>query len=85
MQQLGSDMVEIQKVPGGWEEAKQMQKLQKEQLLKDVDDEYRWLQCNADARKTRAIQPTRADGRSNQVKEDKRYGGPRAVQVMHEI
>ena len=31
MQQLGSDMEEIQKVPGEWEEAKQMQKLQIEQ------------------------------------------------------
>ena len=60
-------------------------KIQSE-LLKDVDDdECRWLQCNADARKTRAIQPTRADGRSNQMKEDKRYRGPRAVQVMQEI
>ena len=56
------------------------------ELLKDVDyDEYRWLQCNADARKTRAIQTTKADGRSNQVKEGKRYGGPRAVQIMQEI
>ena len=60
-------------------------KIQSE-LLKDVDDdEYRWLQCNAKPRKTRAIQPTRADGRSNQVKEDRSYGGPRAVQVMQEI
>ena len=40
------------------------------------------MECNADARKTRAIEPTRADGRNNQVKEEKRYGGPRAVQVM---
>ena len=57
-------------------------KIQSE-LLRDVDDdEYRWLECNADARKTRAIEPTRADGRNNQVKEEKRYGGPRAVQVM---
>ena len=31
MQQLGSDMEEIQKVPGGWEKAKQMQRLEIEQ------------------------------------------------------
>ena len=55
-------------------------------MLKDVDDDvYRWLQCNAEVRKTRAIQPTRADDRNNQVIEDKRYGGPRAVQVMQQI
>ena len=60
MQQLGSIMEEISKVPGRWEEAKQMQnfkqsKIQSE-LLKDVDDdEHRWLQCNADAKKTGAI------------------------------
>ena len=56
-------------------------KIQSE-LLKDVDDdEHRWLQCNADP----IFQPTRADGRNNQLKEDTRYGGPRAVQVMQQI
>ena len=55
--------------------------------MKDVDeDEHRWLQCNSEARKTGAIfKPTRADGRNNKVKEDTRYGGPRAVQVMQQI
>ena len=51
------------------ERKKNMKKLQIE-LLRDVDDdECRWLECNVNAKKIRAIQRSRADGRNNQTNE----------------
>ena len=38
MEQLGSDMEEIEKVPGRWREPKQMEKLQREENLKSTTE-----------------------------------------------
>ena len=42
IQQLGSDMEENQEVPGGWEEAKQMQRLEIKQNPKWTAERRWW-------------------------------------------
>ena len=60
MQQLGSGMEEMEKVPGRWGKQNKKKNFKEKEvqskLLKDVDDdEHRCLQCNTDPRKTAAI------------------------------
>ena len=40
MEQLANDMEEIEKVPGRWREAKQMEKLQREENLKSTTERH---------------------------------------------